>query len=173
MMAMDRYTKVVLTVIAVALVMLALNPWLKPGEWRMADVVGRAEAQNPPATTEPATPAAPAAPPAAQPEAAPAPGPTPAPGTPAPGAPAGPGRPRGGPMGPRAGGPPAQRFDDCTAVASETLPAAWGRVAALGPGLFLFESEDMLRFVRTAPYETAPPGPNGRPCRVLEIKKVK
>ena len=54
----------------------------------------------------------------------------------------------------------------------EDARANWPTVA-LGPGLFFFESDDMIRLVRTAPYESAPLGPNQRPCRVLEIKKVR
>jgi len=44
-MRIDGYTKAVLTVIAGALVAIALNPWIGGGAWRSAVTPGAAEAQ--------------------------------------------------------------------------------------------------------------------------------
>ena len=43
----DRYTKIVLTVLAVALMAVAANPWIAPHGWRAAMTIGAAEAQQP------------------------------------------------------------------------------------------------------------------------------
>jgi hypothetical protein len=145
----DRYTKLVLTVIAAALVVLALKPYLGPGPWGHGAGVRAAEAQTP------ATPSAPAAP-------------QPVPGTP-PVVPAAP------PVTIPSANPAFNQpwWDDCTVLSKETVPAIWGRLVGLAPGAFLFESDDLIRLVRTAPYEAVAYDPSKKPCKILEIKKTK
>jgi hypothetical protein len=182
----DRYTKCVLTVIAVALVALAVNPHLARLQGTLGSAVRPAEAQAQ-AQPAPAQPAPPPAPPATpvQPAPAQAPGhghpvpaqaqPAPVPGQPptqvparppvvAPGAP---------PQMPPSSLANFQWWDECVATSKETIPAAWGKLVDLAPGAFVFESDDTVRLVRTAPYESVPLGPNNKPCKMLEIKKTK
>jgi hypothetical protein len=128
-MAFDRYTKLILTVIAAALVALALQAWGPAGDPLR---VPRAEAQAP-------------VPPAAAPAQ-----PIPAP--------------------PSLSGP---WWEDCAAVSSETVPADWGRLVGVAPGAFVFESDDTIRLVRTAPYEAVSLGKSGKPCKMLEIRRKK
>ncbi len=138
-MNVDRYTKVILTVIALALVALALNPWLGGLGWGPALGVRPAEAQAPAAPAPPPAAGAPAAPPAVIP-------------APAFGAP---------------------WWDDCTVTSKETVPAGWGRLVGVAPGAFVFESDDTIRLARTAPFETVGFDPTKKPCKILEIKRVK
>jgi hypothetical protein len=177
MIVTDRYTKCILTVIAVALVALAVNPHLArlPGTFGSAVRPADAEAQ-----AQPAPPPAPPAPAPGQPPAVPHPMPAQAPPAPAPGQPPAPvpGRPPVVAPGAAPQMPPSslanfQWWDECTATSKETIPAAWGKLVDLAPGAFVFESDDMVRLVRTAPYESVPLGPNNKPCKMLEIKKTK
>jgi hypothetical protein len=136
-MRIDLYTKAVLTVIAAALLLLAVNPWLSRLDTPRGLAIRAAEAQTP-ATPAPSPPAAvPGSPPVVVP------------------------------------GAMAQWWDDCTATSKETVPASWGRLVTLAPGAFVFETDETIRLVRTAPYETVPMGPGNRPCKMLEIKKTK
>ena len=136
----DRYTKGVLTVIAAALVVLTLRPWLGTNaDWRVEPRV--AEAQTPAPPGPPAAPAAPAGAPVTIPSANPA---------------------FNQPW-----------WDDCTIVSKETVPVSWGRLVGLVPGAFLFETDDVIRLVRTAPYEAVVYDPGKKPCKILEIKKTK
>jgi hypothetical protein len=136
----DRYTKVVLTVIAAALVALTLRPWLgTKADWSVENRA--AEAQ------------------------------TPAP----PGAPAAPAAPEGAPVAIPSANPAFNQpwWDDCAIVSKETVPVSWGRLVGLAPGAFLFESDDLIRLVRVAPYEAVAYDPSKKPCKILEIKKTK
>lgn len=56
-MRVDTYTKSILTVIAVALSVMALNPWLASQRWLQAMATGTAEAQDCPAVTKYRVPA--------------------------------------------------------------------------------------------------------------------
>jgi hypothetical protein len=181
----DRYTKCVLTVIAIALVALAAQPHLARLHGALGTAVAPAEAQAQaqPAPAQPTPPPAGPPPPGAAPAQAPAHGhpmpaqgqPTPVPGQPpvqvparppvvAPGAP---------PQMPPSSLANFQWWDECVATSKETIPAAWGKLVDLAPGAFVFESDDTVRLVRTAPYESVPLGPNNKPCKMLEIKKTK
>ena len=131
-MRVDRYTNAVLTVIAAALVLLAVNPWVERLDGHRGLAVRAAEAQAP-------------IPPATVPGQAPVVVP--------------------GALG--------QWWDDCTLASKEVVPASWGRLVTLAPGAFVFETDETIRLVRTAPYETVPLGPGNRPCKMLEIKRVK
>ena len=131
-MRVDRYTNAVLTVIAAALVLLAVNPWLERLDGHRGLAVRSAEAQAP-------------APPATVPGQSPVVVP----------------------------GALAQWWADCTAASKETIPASWGRLVTLAPGAFVFETDETIRLARTAPYETVPLGPGNKPCKILEIKRVK
>jgi hypothetical protein len=138
-MRIDLYTKAVLTVIAAALLLLAVNPWLSRLDAPRGLAVRAAEAQTP------ATPAPAPSPPAGVPGQAPVVVP----------------------------GAMTQWWDDCSAMSKETVPASWGRLVSLAPGAFVFETDETIRLVRTAPYETVPLGPGNRPCKMLEIKRTK
>jgi hypothetical protein len=136
-LAIDRYTKVNLTVIAAALVVLAIRPWFGTSlDWNVA--VRTVQAQTP---ATPGTPAAPAGAPVTIPSASPA---------------------FNQPW-----------WDDCSVVSKETVPASWGRLVGLVPGAFLFESDDLIRLVRLAPFEAVTYDPGKKPCKILEIKKTK
>jgi hypothetical protein len=136
-LAMDRSTKVILTVIAAALVVLAIRPWFGASpDWNVA--VRTVQAQTP-ATS--GTPAAPAGAPMTIPSASPA---------------------FNQPW-----------WDDCSVVSKETVPASWGRLVGLVAGAFLFESDDLIRLVRLAPFEAVAYDPGKKPCKILEIKKTK
>ena len=128
----DRYIKAVLTVIAVALTLLAVNPWLtrRPGR----DTLGarRAEAQTSPAPPAPAPQIVPVPPSAT-----------------------------------------LRWWDDCVVVSKETVPASWGKLAAVAPGGLVFESEGAIRLARLAAYEPVSTDPTKKPCKILEIKRVK
>ncbi|HEV8307822.1 MAG TPA: hypothetical protein VGW35_09140 [Methylomirabilota bacterium] len=52
-MPLDRYTKAVLTIIALALSVIALNPWIAPGRWLRALAPDAAAAQRRKETTVP------------------------------------------------------------------------------------------------------------------------
>jgi hypothetical protein len=131
-MRVDRYTNAVLTVIAAALVLLAVNPWLdRFGGYRGPEVrSAEAQAPAPPATVRGQAPVV------------------------VPGA-------------------MAQWWDDCTAVSKEAVPVSWGRLVTLAPGAFVFETDEKIRLVRTAPYESVPLGAGNKPCKILEIARVK
>ena len=152
-MTFDRYTKLILTVIAVALVVVALNPWLQRVRWDEAVGVRASEAQTPATPIPPpvapvpssAAPATPPSVPGAQPAQAPIPVP-----------------PINTPW-----------WDDCALVSQEAVPANWGKLQGLAPGLFVFESDDTIRLARTAPFEAVVYDPSKKPCKVLEIKKAK
>src|SRR5215831_3027843 len=58
-MTIDRYTKLVLTLIAAALVVLAARPWLDSAPWARRMGVRTAEAQTPASPAAPGTPATP------------------------------------------------------------------------------------------------------------------
>jgi hypothetical protein len=65
-------------------------------------------------------------------------------------------------------------WDDCTLVSKATVPANWGKLVGFAPGVFVFDSDDAIRVVRSAPYEAAGDVPaSGKPCKMLEIKRVK
>jgi hypothetical protein len=53
------------------------------------------------------------------------------------------------------------------------VPANWGRLVGLVPGVFMFESDDLIRLVRTAPYEAVAQDASKKPCKVLEIRKTR
>ena len=137
----DRYTKLLLTVIAAALVVLAVRPWL--GFVAQDGDLGIREAH-----AQPRVPPAPAVP---------------------------------GVLGePLAGGAAVLPFttaqpwwDDCSILSKETVPANWGRLVGFVPGAFMFESDDLIRLVRTAPYEAVAQDPSKKPCKVLEIRKTR
>ena len=152
----DRYTKLVLTLIAAALVVLAARPWLESAPWAHGVGPLTAEAQTPANPAAPGTPGTtPTTPPAlpAPPQVVPSTPPVMIPGT-----------------------SPAFNvpwWDDCTVVSKEVVPSSWGRLVGLAPGAFLFESDDTIRLVRTAPFEAVAYEPGKKPCKILEIKKVK
>jgi hypothetical protein len=137
-MRVTQYTNAVLTVIAAALVLLAVNPWLERLDGPRGLAVRSAEAQAP---TPPPAPKPPTTVPGQAPVIVP--------------------------------GAMTQWWDDCTAASKETIPASWGKLVTLAPGAFVFETDDIIRLVRTAPYETVPLGPDNKPCKMLEIKRVK
>jgi len=58
-MQLDRYAKTVLTVIAAALVLIAVNPWLTTSPWLRAVAPRTADAQGPTPAPVPAGPATP------------------------------------------------------------------------------------------------------------------
>jgi hypothetical protein len=65
-------------------------------------------------------------------------------------------------------------WDECTQVSKATVPASWGKLVGFAPGVLVFDSDDTIRLVRSAPYEAGGDvPPSGKPCKLLEIKRVK